>query len=113
MNPPFSKSVDGYELQFATNHLGHFLLANLLLDELRAGKPSRLVVLSSDAHRYASTLSLDDINYEKSSYHPWMAYGRSKACNILFAREFDQRFANEGIRANALRPGKIIRCNHV
>ncbi|KAJ4966427.1 hypothetical protein NE237_018276 [Protea cynaroides] len=116
MGCPFQLSKDGIELQFATNHLGHFLLTNLLLDKLKAtskstGIEGRIVNVSSIAHRYAkaSTLiGLDTIN-DSSKYKPIVAYGRSKLANILHANELSKQLQEEGanVTANSLHPGFI------
>ena len=81
---PYSKTVDGFESQFGVNHLGHCLLTTLLLPELKAGKPARVVVVSSVAHRRGD-INYEDINWEKN-YNKWLAYGQSKTANILFAK---------------------------
>ena len=85
---PYGKTVDGFETQFGTNHLGHFVLVNRIASLMKRG--SRLVNLSSAGHRY-SDVDLDDPNFERTPYDPWAAYGRSKTANILFAVEFDRR----------------------
>lgn len=104
MAPPFGHTADGFETQFGTNHLGHFVLVNRIAPLLRDG--GRLVSLSSAGHRYAVT-DLDDPNFERMPYDPWIAYGRSKTANILFAVEFDRRHRGRGIRATAVHPGGI------
>ncbi|MBZ9935549.1 SDR family NAD(P)-dependent oxidoreductase [Mesorhizobium sp. BR1-1-16] len=96
----------GYELQFATNHLGHFELTTRLLPALRAAKGARVVSVSSLGHRY-SPVHFDDINFEHREYGPWLAYGQSKTANILFAIELDAREKANGIRAFSLHPGSI------
>src|ERR1700761_8387206 len=101
---PFGETVDGFESQFGTDHLGHFVLVNRIASLMKPG--SRLVNLSSAGHRY-SDVDLDDPNFERTPYDPWVAYGRSKTANILFAVEFDRRHKAEGIRATALHPGGI------
>jgi NAD(P)-dependent dehydrogenase (short-subunit alcohol dehydrogenase family) len=101
---PYGKSADGFETQFGTNHLGHFVLVNRIASLMKPG--SRLVNLSSAGHRY-SDVDLDDPNFERTPYDPWAAYGRSKTANILFAVEFDRRHKGEGIRATAVHPGGI------
>jgi NAD(P)-dependent dehydrogenase (short-subunit alcohol dehydrogenase family) len=101
---PYGKTVDGFETQFGTNHLGHFVLVNRIASLMKRG--SRLVNLSSAGHRY-SDLDLDDPNFERTPYDPWAAYGRSKTANILFAVEFDRRHKAGGIRATAVHPGGI------
>ena len=104
MATPAGKTADGFETQFGTNHLGHFLFINRIAPLLRAN--SRLVNLSSSAHRM-SDVSLDDPNFETTEYDPWIAYGRSKTANVLFAVEFDRRHKARGIRATAVHPGGI------
>jgi NAD(P)-dependent dehydrogenase (short-subunit alcohol dehydrogenase family) len=101
---PKSKTVDGFETQFGTNHLGHFVLVNRIASLLKAG--SRLVNLSSAGHRYAD-VNLEDPNFEHSPYEEFIAYGRSKTANVLFAVEFDRRHKARGIRATAVHPGGI------
>jgi NAD(P)-dependent dehydrogenase (short-subunit alcohol dehydrogenase family) len=104
MATPFGKTADGFETQFGTNHLGHFLLVNRIVSLMKPG--ARLVNLSSAGHRY-SDVDLDDPNFERTTYDPWVAYGRSKTANILFAVEFDRRHKGKGIRATAVHPGGI------
>lgn len=104
---PLGRTAEGYELQFGTNHLGHFLLTCLLLPALRDGVPSRVVCVSSAGHRF-SPIVFEDINYERRPYDKWEAYGQSKTANVLFAVELDRRLQAAGIRANALHPGAII-----
>ncbi|UJR07705.1 hypothetical protein I4U23_011990 [Adineta vaga] len=103
---PYSKTVDGFETQFGVNHLAHFLLATSLVPELKSGKPSRLVVVSSIANRRGG-INWDDINWEKN-YDKWVAYGQSKTANILFAKQFNKLYSSEGIQAYALHPGGIM-----
>ena len=104
MATPFGHTTDGFETQFGTNHLGHFVLVNRIAPLLRAG--GRLVNLSSAGHRYAN-IDLEDPNFERTPYQPFVAYGRSKTANILFAVAFDQRHRGRGIRAAAVHPGGI------
>jgi NAD(P)-dependent dehydrogenase (short-subunit alcohol dehydrogenase family) len=101
---PFGKTADGFETQFGTNHLGHFVLVNRIASLMKPG--SRLVNLSSAGHRY-SDVDLDDPNFERTPYDPWTSYGRSKTANILFAVEFDRRHKADGVRATAVHPGGI------
>jgi NAD(P)-dependent dehydrogenase (short-subunit alcohol dehydrogenase family) len=101
---PKGTTVDGFETQFGTNHLGHFVLVNRIASLLRPG--SRLVNLSSAGHRYAD-VDLQDPNFEHSPYAEFIAYGRSKTANVLFAVEFDRRHKARGVRATALHPGAI------
>src|SRR6202043_4094245 len=104
MRTPFGHTADGFETQFGTNHLGHFVLMNRIARVLRAG--GRLINLSSSGHRY-SDVDLQDPNFERTPYEPFVAYGRSKTANILFAVAFDQRHRERGIRAAAVHPGGI------
>jgi NAD(P)-dependent dehydrogenase (short-subunit alcohol dehydrogenase family) len=106
MATPEGRTADGFETQFGTNHLGHFLLVNRLRP-LLAGAPARVVNLSSAGHRF-STVVLDDVNFEQAPYDPWQAYGRSKTANILFAVELDRRGRDAAQRACAVHPGTII-----
>jgi NAD(P)-dependent dehydrogenase (short-subunit alcohol dehydrogenase family) len=101
---PQGLTEDGFETQFGTNHLGHFVLINRIASLLNDG--ARVVSLSSAGHRYAD-VDLDDPNFEATPYEPFVAYGRSKTANILFAVEFDRRHRNRGIRATAVHPGVI------
>jgi NAD(P)-dependent dehydrogenase (short-subunit alcohol dehydrogenase family) len=101
---PKGTTVDGFETQLGTNHLGHFVLVNRIASLLRRG--SRLVNLSSAGHRY-SDVDLDDPNFERSPYAEFIAYGRSKTANVLFAVEFDRRHRARGVRATAVHPGGI------
>jgi NAD(P)-dependent dehydrogenase (short-subunit alcohol dehydrogenase family) len=104
MATPFGKTADGFETQFGTNHLGHFVLVNRIASLLRDG--GRLINLSSAGHRY-SNVDLGDPNFERTPYEPFVAYGRSKTANILFAVAFDKRHQDRGVRAAAVHPGGI------
>jgi NAD(P)-dependent dehydrogenase (short-subunit alcohol dehydrogenase family) len=104
MRTPFGHTADGFETQFGTNHLGHFVLVNRIASLIAPG--GRLVNVSSAGHRY-SDVDLDDPNFERTPYDPMVAYGRSKTANILFAVEFDRRHRARGVRATALHPGGI------
>ena len=101
---PFGHTADGFETQFGTNHLGHFVLTNRITSLLRPN--ARLVNLSSSGHRF-SDVNLDDPNFETTAYEPFIGYGRSKTANILYAVEFDRRHKANGIRATAVHPGGI------
>ena len=105
MRTPFGRTADGFETQFGTNHLGHFVLVNRVASLIAPG--GRLVNVSSAGHRY-SDVDLDDPNFERTPYDPIIAYGRSKTANILFAVEFDRRHRARGVRATALHPGGIM-----
>jgi len=104
MATPFGHTADGFETQFGTNHLGHFVLVNRIAPLIRAG--GRLINLSSAGHRF-SNVDLDDPNFERTPYAPFVAYGRSKTANILFAVAFDRRHQDRGVRAAAVHPGGI------
>src|SRR5437660_438009 len=104
MATPLGHTTDGFETQFGTNHLGHFVLINRIAPLIRAG--GRLVNLSSSGHRF-SNVDLDDPNFERTPYDPFVAYGRSKTANILFAVAFDRRHRGRGVRAAAVHPGGI------
>lgn len=98
-------TVDGLEMQFAVNHLAYFLLTNLLLPQLKAGSPSRIINVSSGAHTHA-TLDFDDLQARRS-YQPKSVYGRSKLANVLFTYELSRRLAGTGVTANSLNPGVV------
>ncbi len=104
MATPFGHTADGFETQFGTNHLGHFVLVNRIASLIRAG--GRLINLSSSGHRF-SNVDLQDPNFARTSYDPFVAYGRSKTANILFAVAFDKRHRDRGVRAAAVHPGGI------
>jgi NAD(P)-dependent dehydrogenase (short-subunit alcohol dehydrogenase family) len=104
MATPFGHTVDGFETQFGTNHLGHFVFVNRIASLIRSG--GRLINLSSSGHRY-SNVDLEDPNFERTPYEPFVAYGRSKTANILFAVAFDKRHRDRGVRAAAVHPGGI------
>ncbi|MGH7023231.1 MAG: SDR family NAD(P)-dependent oxidoreductase [Caulobacteraceae bacterium] len=101
---PKGVTADGFETQFGTNHLGHFVLVNRIASLMGPG--SRLVNLSSAGHRF-SDVDLDDPNFETTPYAEFVAYGRSKTANVLFAVEFDRRHKPRGVRATAVHPGGI------
>ena len=105
MATPFGHTADGFETQFGTNHLGHFVLVNRIASLIRDG--GRLINLSSSGHRYAN-VDLEDPNFERTPYEPFVAYGRSKTANILFAVAFDKRHRDRGVRAAAVHPGGIL-----
>ena len=104
MATPLGHTADGFETQFGTNHLGHFVLVNRIARLLRAG--GRLINLSSSGHRF-SNVDVQDPNFERTPYEPFVAYGRSKTANILFAVAFDQKHRERGVRAAAVHPGGI------
>ncbi len=104
MATPFGHTADGFEMQFGTNHLGHFVLVNRIAPLIRKG--GRLINLASAGHRF-SNVDLEDPNFVRTPYEPFVAYGRSKTANILFAVAFDRRHRGNGIRAVAVHPGGI------
>lgn len=104
MATPKGKTADGFETQFGTNHLGHFVLVNRIASLMKRG--ARLVNLSSAGHRF-SDVDLEDPNFEHTPYTEFGAYGRSKTANVLFAVEFDRRHKAGGVRATAVHPGGI------
>jgi NAD(P)-dependent dehydrogenase (short-subunit alcohol dehydrogenase family) len=102
-----SETVEGFETTFGVNHLGHFLLTELLRDQLVASAPARVVIVASEAHRMAvGGLRFDDLQAERR-YSGAMAYNRSKLANVLHARELARRLAGTGVTANALHPGYV------
>src|SRR5260370_20323940 len=102
MAPPLSRTADGFELQFGTNHLGHFALTNLLLQQITG----RVVTVSSTGHRMG-TIDFDDLNWERKPYKRWRAYGQSKLANLLFTAELQRRLtaAGSAVLATAAHPG--------
>ncbi|HTF07885.1 MAG TPA: SDR family NAD(P)-dependent oxidoreductase [Asanoa sp.] len=110
MATPLLRTARGYELQLATNHLGHFALATGLHPALAAAGDARIVSVSSVGHVNAG-IDFDDPNFERRPYDKWVAYGQSKTANVLFAVEAAKRWAADGITANALNPGRITTTN--
>jgi NAD(P)-dependent dehydrogenase (short-subunit alcohol dehydrogenase family) len=106
MYTPFERTAEGFEMQFGTNHVGHFLLTCLLVPALLAGAPSRVVNLTSGGHM-GSDIVWDDPNFERREYDKFAAYGQSKTANILFSVELDRRLRDRGVRAYAVHPGMI------
>lgn len=106
MAEPLNRTPEGWEHQFATNHLGHFGLALGLHDALTAAGDARIVAVSSSAH-LRSDVHLDDLHFEHRPYEAWSSYGQSKTANVLFAVEASKRWAGDGIVANSLMPGGI------
>jgi NAD(P)-dependent dehydrogenase (short-subunit alcohol dehydrogenase family) len=102
MVPPLTRTADGFELQFGTNHLGHFALTNLLLEHITG----RVVTVSSAGHRFGS-IDFDDLDWERKPYKAWRAYGQSKLANLLFTAELQRRLtaAGSAVLANAAHPG--------
>lgn len=111
MNTPYGKTREGFELQFGTNHLGHFLLTELLLPTLRAGAPSRVVIVSSCFHDKAfgreGRIDFDDLNFERKKYDGWAAYAQSKLANLLHARHLGRKLAGSGITVASVHPGWV------
>jgi len=109
---PFTLTEDGIEATFATNHLGHFYLIDLLKDVLIASQPSRVVVVSGESHRYPTLydeeFTIDNISSNESSYYACVAYNQSKLCNLLFAFELNRRLSAYGVYCNAVHPGNLI-----
>lgn len=105
MATPYGKTEDGFETQLGINYIGHFALVNKLVPLLVEG--SRVIVLSSQAHRVAN-IDLEDPNFDNQDYEPFVAYGRSKTATTLFAKELDQRFRDKGIRAASVMPGNSL-----
>jgi len=99
------QTADGFERTFALNHLAYFTLTNLLCDRLKATAPARVVNVASEAHRGAA-LAFDDLQTARG-YSGWLAYKRSKLCNILFTRALTRRLVGSGVTANALHPGFV------
>ncbi|MEV0426873.1 SDR family NAD(P)-dependent oxidoreductase [Micromonospora sp. NPDC050495] len=106
MASPELRTEQGWEMQFATNHLGHFALATGLHPALAAAEGARIVSVSSAAH-LRSPVVFEDIHFRQRPYDPWQAYGQSKTANVLFAVEATRRWADDGIYTNALMPGAI------
>ena len=104
---PFGKTQDGFEMQFGTNHLGHFVFTNSILPALLKGAPGRIVNLSSGGHRFSNVL-FDDLNFETTEYHKFLSYGQSKTANVQFSVGLDTRLKDRGIRVFAVHPGAIM-----
>jgi NAD(P)-dependent dehydrogenase (short-subunit alcohol dehydrogenase family) len=111
MFTPEGKTKDGFETQFGTNHLGHFLLTELLLPTLKQSAPARIVILSSCFHDNAQgregKIFFEDLNFEKRKYDGWEAYAQSKLANLLYARQLGKRLSNTGITAVSVHPGWV------
>ena len=107
---PFGKTADGFEMQFGTNHLGHFALTKHLMPLIEAGSDAegsgRIVNLSSRGHHIAPT-NLDDPHFEDRDYNEWLSYGHAKTANVLFTVGLEDRFAYRGVHAFAVHPGGI------
>src|SRR4051812_29854864 len=107
MYTPFEHTAEGFEMQFGTNHVGHFLLTNLLAPALLADPPARVVNLSSGGH-HASGIVWDDVNLERRNFDKMEAYGQSKTANVLFSVELDRLLARHGVHAYSVHPGLIM-----
>jgi NAD(P)-dependent dehydrogenase (short-subunit alcohol dehydrogenase family) len=106
MATPFLHTHDGFEMQFGTNHLGHFAMTAELMPLIERGALKRIVNLSSRGHHFAP-VNFDDPHFERRAYDPWESYGHSKTANVLFSVGLEQRFAVMGIHAYAVHPGGI------
>jgi NAD(P)-dependent dehydrogenase (short-subunit alcohol dehydrogenase family) len=106
MAPPLERTTEGFELQLGTNHLGHFLLTNLVTPALLAGAPARVINLSSRGHMRGD-INWEDPHWRTREYDKWEGYGQSKTANILFTVELDRRLREQGVRSFALHPGVI------
>ena len=104
---PQGKTSDGFELQFGSNHVGHFLMTCLLVPALRRGTAARVVSLSSRGH-HMSPVVFEDISFEHRPYDKWLSYGQAKTANVLFAIGLEKRLGASGIHANAVHPGAIV-----
>ena len=111
MAPPKGKTVDGFETQIGVNHLGHFLLTELLLETLKASAPSRIVCVSSVAHvsrgSRIAEINFDDLHFDKREYDPGVAYAQSKLANVLHALDLSRRLEGTGVSAFSVHPGWI------
>ena len=111
MNTPEGKTVDGFETQFGVNHLGHFLLTELLLDTLKKSVPSRIVSVASAAHAgmsgKAAELHLDDLDFERRGYDPTLSYNQSKLAMVIYARHLAGRLEGTGVSAFSVHPGWV------
>ncbi len=107
MASPLARTADGFEMQFGTNHLGHFLWTARLFPLLMASVPARVVNVSSQGH-LAGGVDLDDPNFERRDYDKWAAYGQAKSANILFTHELERRFGDHGLHAYAVHPGAVM-----
>jgi len=104
---PLARTAQGFESQMGVNHIGHFAFTQALLPALKAAAPSRIVILSSSAHKLGN-INLDDMNWEDRDYEKWTAYGESKTANALFATALQQRLAGANVTANCVHPGVIF-----
>lgn len=106
MNTTRKRTVDGFEEMFAVNHLAHFLLTNLLLHQLRAASPARVVTVASDAYKLVPGINFENLNYDQE-FRTLKVYGHSKLANILFSQELARRLDSTGVTSNALHPGSV------
>ncbi|CAH0992608.1 hypothetical protein SIN8267_02741 [Sinobacterium norvegicum] len=104
---PYEQTAQGLESQFGVNHVGHFVFTMGLLEALKRAASARVVALSSGGHKY-SGVDLADPNFAETEYNKWQAYGAAKTANALFAVEFNRRYSDFGVTANAVHPGMII-----
>lgn len=104
MAPPYKRTIEGVELQWATNHFGHWLLTNLLLDTLKASAPSRIINLTSRSHAQGKFVR-NDVNPNEQTYQKWRVYRQTKAANVLFTHELARRLRDTGVTANCVHPG--------
>jgi WW domain-containing oxidoreductase len=104
----YEETADGFEATVGVCHFGHFLLVRLLLDRLRS-KKGRVVMVSSESHRHPRTLAFDRFPMTRERYKPMIAYGQAKLCNVLFANELDRRYRGDGLVANSLHPGTLMK----
>lgn len=102
----YKETKDGFEMQMGVNHLGHFLLTNLLLDLLKKSKPSRIINVSSVMH-YFGSIDQNDLMMRKRNYFSHTAYSNTKLANLLFMRELSKRLSNTGVTVNSLHPGAV------
>ena len=111
MYTPYGKTKNGFETQFGTNHLGHYLLTELLLPKLNQSAPSRVVILSSCFHDKAQgregKIDFDDLHFEKRKYDGWEAYAQSKLANLLYAKHLGKKLAGTGVTAVSVHPGWV------
>jgi len=108
MIPERRETRDGFEAHFGVNHLGHFLLTNLLLERVRESAPARIINVASDAMHFASlTSKLEDLNWETRRFSGWRSYGDSKLMNLMFTNELNRRYAGAGVTSSALHPGIV------
>jgi len=106
MNTPYTITEDGFEAQFGVNHLGHFLLTNLLLDKLKESAPSKIINLSSSLHE-PGRIAFDKLKPEPTEYKGWTAYSQSKMANVLFTYELARKLEGTGVTCNAVHPGFV------